>query len=258
MSTWRRLVLQGRYQLISFWRDPTATFFTVVLPLIFLVLFTSIFGNNTIGPPEASVRVATFYVPGILALSVISATFQNLALRMVGLREGNLLKRIRGTPLQPALYIAGHVLAAVVLAVIMTVLVIAVGWLAFDVSVQADGIPALAITLALGTATFSCLGFALAAIIPSEKSSGAMVQAVSLPLFFVSDVFIPPTDDRPQVLELIGDLFPIKHTANALFDAFDPFSSGTPMPWGHWAVIAGWGAVGLYVALTKFRWSKVA
>lgn len=56
---------QVGYDLLGFRRNPAATFFTVILPLIFLLLFTSIFGNETLDSRNG-LRAANFYVPGIL------------------------------------------------------------------------------------------------------------------------------------------------------------------------------------------------
>ena len=42
---------QFRYDQKTFWRDPASVFFTVLLPLIFLFIFATIFGNETIEEP---------------------------------------------------------------------------------------------------------------------------------------------------------------------------------------------------------------
>ena len=253
MRSSTQLRTQTKFALLAFRRNPASTFFTVVLPIVFLLLFSTIFGNNTLEP--SGVRVATFYVGGILALSIISSTFQNLAITTVVLRETNVLKRVRGTPLRPWVFITGHIGAALVISVLMTVIVIAIGRLLFDVGIITRGLPALAISLAVGTAAFCALGLALSAAIPSANAAPGIVNIITLPLMFVSDVFIPPQQETPKVIETIGNLFPVKHLANALFESFDPFTSGTPMPWGHWAVVAGWGVVGAAIAVRKFRWT---
>ncbi|MFT7600792.1 MAG: ABC-2 type transport system permease protein [Acidimicrobiales bacterium] len=253
MNIWTQLKSQAGFDLLTFRRNPAATFFTVVLPLVFLVLFTSIFGNETIDSRNGA-RVATFYVPGILAMSLVSATMINLAITTTTRREQGILKRIRGTPLRPWVFVAAQVLAAVVIMAFSAFLVITIGWLLFDVSLQAKGVPALLISLVVGTATFSALGLALATIIPSVNAAPAITNAIALPLYFVSDVFII-SDDSPRVINTIGNLFPIKHLGGALQESFNPFIEGTPMPWGHWAVIAGWGLVGAIVSVTRFRWT---
>jgi ABC-2 type transport system permease protein len=251
--SWRtQLRTQARYTLLSFRRNPAATFFTAILPLVFLVLFTSLFGNEKIDGTD--VRLATAYVPGILALAVISATMVNLAMTTTSKRESGILKRVRGTPLRPWVFIAGEVTAALAISAVMTVLMIGVGWIVFDVSVFAAGVPNLLVTLVVGAAAFCALGLAFTVIIPNEKSAPAVTNMIVLPLYFVSDVFIPTDADTPRVITFVGDLFPIKHLALALGRTFEPGIDGVPLSWGHWAVVVGWGAVGALVALRHFRW----
>ncbi len=257
MSGWpRQLRSQVGYDLLAFRRNPAATFFTVVLPLIFLLLFTSIFGNETIDS-RGDVRAATFYVPGILALALISATLVNLAMTTVTRREDGVLKRVRGTPLRPWVFVLAQALASVVIATLMTALVVAIGRLVFGVSVQPAGVPALVISLVVGSASFCAMGLALTSIIPSVEAAPAITNAAVLPLYFVSDVFVV-TDSTPRIITFIGDVFPVKHLTRALYESFDPFVVGTPMPWRHWAVIAAWGLFGLVVASRRFRWTPWA
>lgn len=253
MSWLPQLRSQAKFDLLTFRRNPAATFFTVVLPIIFLVLFTAIFGNETLSARD-NIRAATFYVPGILALAIVSATLVNIAITTVTRREEGVLKRVRGTPLRPWIFVLGQVFAATVIAFCMSALVIGIGWLLFDVTVRAAGLPALIISIVLGTASFCALGLAATTIIPSTDAAPAITNAMVLPLYFVSDVFII-TDDAPKIITTIGDIFPIKHLGSALFEGFNPFADGTPMPWGHWAVVAGWGLFGLLVASTRFRWT---
>ena len=119
------LLRQANLDLLIFRRNPAATFFTVILPLIFLLLFTSIFGNDEIEP---GVRAATFYVPGILALAIISATGVNLAMTITTRRERGILKRVRATPIPPWVFIASQAIAGFVLSVIMTVIIVPVSY----------------------------------------------------------------------------------------------------------------------------------
>jgi len=89
------LLHQSRFEVRGFLRDPAATFYTLVFPVLLLVLFVAIFGNQEM---DSGVGASTFYVPGIVAL-VVSATFINLTITFTQQRESGLLKRVRGTPL---------------------------------------------------------------------------------------------------------------------------------------------------------------
>ncbi|MEM8922974.1 MAG: ABC transporter permease [Actinomycetota bacterium] len=250
MSTMAQLRHQARYDLLTFLRNPATVFFTVGFPLIFLLIFTSIFGNEEFSP---GVRLATFYVPGILALAVISATLLNLAITMVTRRERGILKRVRGTPLSPLLFVLAQAVVAVIISLAMTALVVAIGRLLFDVALISEGIGSLVITVLVGATAFSALGLAFTVIIPSESAAPAITNAVILPLYFISDVFIQ--GDKPDALVFIAKLFPVQHLALALQDSFDPLRTTVPWPWDHWLVMAAWGLFGGIIAVWKFRWT---
>jgi ABC-2 type transport system permease protein len=196
-------------------------FFTVLLPLIFLFIFASIFGNDPI-PGLPGVKVSTYYVPGIMTLAIVSATTVSLAIGLVEARESGVLKRLRGTPMPTWAFVAGRV--------------------------------GLLVSLAIGAAAFSCLGFALTTIIPTLQAAPAITNALVLPLYFLSGIFIPETEISDTVLNVAG-VFPIRNLFEALFTAFDPTTTGAGFDWGHLAIVALWGLAGLAVAVRSFRWT---
>ena len=242
---------QFRYDQKVFWRNPASVFFTVLLPLIFLFIFATIFGNDEI--EERGVKTTTYYVPAIVALAVISATTQSLAINLTQDRERGLLKRVRGTPLPTSAFVAGRVGNSLVVSILMVVLVAVIGRLVYDVSLPTDTIPAIVVTLAVGAFAFSCLGFALTTIIPSEDAAPAVSNALVLPLYFISGVFIPDSEIPEGVLH-VADVFPIRHFFEAFFTAWDPNTAGAGFEWGDLAIVAAWGVAALLVALRWFRW----
>jgi ABC-2 type transport system permease protein len=242
---------QFRFDQKVFWRNPASVFFTVMLPLIFLFIFATIFGNDTI--EERGVKTTTYYVPAIIALSVISATTVSLAINLTEDRERGLLKRVRGTPLPPSIFVAGRIGNAFVISVLMVVLVAILGKLVYDVSVPGETIPAVLVTLGVGAFAFSCLGFALTAAIPSEDAAPAVTNAILLPLYFVSGVFIPDSEIPSGVLN-VADVFPVRHFFEAFFTAWDPNTTGAGFELGDLAIVAAWGLLGLVVAVRFFRW----
>lgn len=252
MTRLRQLRSETYFNLLGFWRSPAATFFTVALPIIFLVIFTSIFGNEQLDSTGA--RVATVYVPGILALSVVSATFVNQAIVTTIKRENGLFKALRATPLPPWIFLGGQISSSMALTGLMTVLVVGIGRIAYGVEIQVGALPSLVITLVLGAAAFSAMGLAVSCICPSENAAPAITNMIALPLYFVSDVFIPPSAGTPRWMTFVGDVFPIKHLGVALGRTFDPFSEGIPMPAWRWVVIAAWGIFGAVVTVRRFRW----
>src|ERR671930_615696 len=71
---------QVRYTNTAFWRNPAQAFFTFAFPLMFLVIFTALFGNNTVTAFGREISTSTFYVSAIAAFSIITATYTNLAI----------------------------------------------------------------------------------------------------------------------------------------------------------------------------------
>jgi ABC-2 type transport system permease protein len=240
-----------RFDQKVFWRDPASVFFTVMLPVIFLVIFNLIFGNDHI--EELDLNTSTYYVPAIITLAVIGATTQSLAINLVDDREGGMLKRVRGTPLPGWTFIAGRVGNALVISVLMVILVAILGRIAYSVSIPTDRLPAILVTLAVGAFAFCCLGFALTAAIPSADAAPAVTNATVLPLYFLSGVFIPESEIPNGVLSF-ADIFPVRHFFEAFFTAWDPNTAGAGFELGHLAVVAAWGVLGLVLALRFFRW----
>jgi ABC-2 type transport system permease protein len=228
-------------------------FFTVMLPLIFLFIFCEIFGNDTI-EERGNISIATYYVPGIMTLAIVSATLVSLAISLVEARDSGRLKRVRSTPLPTWATVAGRVGNAVVISLLMTVIVTLIGYVVYDVEVPTSTAPALLVAILVGAASFSCLGFALTAVIPSEDAAPAITNVAVLPLYFLSGVFIPDTEIPDGVLD-VASVFPIRNFFEALFTAFDPATTGAGFEWGNLGIVALWGVGGLLLAMRFFRWA---
>src|SRR5690606_3354416 len=184
-------VRQARYEMRAFWRNPAAAFFTFVFPLMFLFIFNSVFGDGDIPVPGGTVDTSTFYVPAILAFSVISATYTNISMTIVYSRDEGLLKRLRGTPLPPLAYFMGRILRSIGVTLILVVIVIAAGTLFYGAELETEKVPWLVVTLVAGSACFCALGLAITGFVPNADAAPAVINASILPLLFISNVFIP-------------------------------------------------------------------
>lgn len=251
MSGVSLLAHQFRYEQKAFWRNPASVFFTVMFPVLLLVIFNLLFGDQSI--EGLGVDIATYYVPAIITLAVITATAQSLAISLTQERETGLLKRLRGTPLPTRAFVAGRVGNSIVVSVLMLLLLSLIGRVVYGVTLPGGTIGAVLVTLAVGAASFSCIGFALTTVIPSEQAAPPIVNAALLPLYFISGVFVPE-DEIPEGVLHFADLFPIRHFFEAFFTAWDPNTAGAGLELGDLAVVAAWGLAGLAVALFAFRW----
>jgi ABC-2 type transport system permease protein len=243
---------QARYDLLGFVRNRQARFFTLVLPLLFLVIFVSVFGNDTVR--ETGVKASTYYVPGISALAVIASSFVNLVISITAQREGGILKRRRATPVPAWVLIAGRTVTAMSVSLVVLTIVLLVGRFAYGVHLPTSTIPGVAVTAVIGSAAFCVLGFALSTAVESEDAAQPMVQAIMLPLYFISGVFIPNVN-LPAWLRDVAKFFPVQHLADGLHHAYDPAVQGIGIVWSDLGVLLLWAFVGLAVALRRFSWT---
>lgn len=249
-STHSMLWSQIRYQNRIFWRTPVAAFFTLVFPLMFLFLFTAIFGNE---PQAGGLTTAQWFAPNLAVFSAVSASYTNLAIGTAYARDGGILKRVRGTPLPPWIYIAGRIGSATYIAALAVTLMLGVGIAAYGVRIPASGAAPALLAFVVGVACFSALGLLVAALAPSGDSTPAITNATLLPLAFVSDIFIR-MENPPVWMDVIGNFFPLKHFAIAFRDAVNPLLDQPTFHWDHLAVMAVWGMVAVPLSLRFFRW----
>lgn len=258
MSRDLRLLVQSiRAENRIFWRTPIGAFFTLGLPLIMLVLFVALFGNDPIGDTVyGDITTAQFYAAGLGVFAAASATYTNIAINLSMRRDDGVLKRVRGTPIPPWVFLGGVILSAVWIAVVATVVMIGLGMVAYGVELEAAKLPAMIVSFIAGTTCFATLGVALAALAKTANGAPAVANATILPMGFISNVFIP-LDDPPAWLTWAGDILPLKPFAFSFTEAMSPFSEAPAFEWGRIAVLAAWTVVGALVAWKKFRWEPV-
>jgi ABC-2 type transport system permease protein len=248
------LARQVRFENRAFWRNPAAAFFTFVFPLIFLVIFTSIFDDTATAPGGIEIDISTYYVPAILSFAVLTSCYTNVAMNVTLARDHGILKRVRGTPLPTSVYLLGKVLHSVLVMILLVVIVITFGVVAYDVDVPADTVLPFMVSLVVGAAALCALGLAITSIIPNADAAPAIVNAVALPILFISGAFIP-TDDGPDWIRVVAEVFPLRHLIEAIFAGYG-LNQDAPNGWlpSDLAIVALWGVVGLVAAIHLFRW----
>jgi ABC-2 type transport system permease protein len=236
----------------AFWRNPASAFFTLVFPIMFLVIFSLLFGNQNITVAGLKTTVATFYVPAITAFAVITACYTNIAIGLSFQRDSGVLKRIHGSPLPSWAYMFGRIAHSVLLSVLLVIICAGFGRLFYGAALPTHTLPAFLLTLVVGAATFCALGIAITAAVPNADAAPAVVNASVLPLLFISNVFIP-LQNAPAWLNTVSKLFPIRHFADALVGSyFSPTGSG--LYGNDVLVMAAWGVAALLIAVRFFSW----
>lgn len=250
----RDLVLTMRqvgYERRSFFRNPAAAGFTFIFPVMFLVIFGVLYGDQTYDGPTGEVPAIQYQMAQILVFSVVGTTFVSLVTTLAIRRDTGELKRKRGTPVSPAVILGGVVGNGVVLSLMMSTLVIGLSLILFGASIDVERIPVLLLTIVLGALAFCALGATVAAFVPNGDAAPAFANLSIFPLYFLSGVFIP---DIPDTFKDIAGVLPLRPFLVALAKVFDDAAPAGP-DWGNLAVVAAWGLVASLLAVKYFRWS---
>jgi ABC-2 type transport system permease protein len=238
---WRQYRLERRL----FWRNPSAAFFNFLLPLLFLAFFGAILHGN-----QHDLNVI---VPGIAGMAVMSTTFTALAFNMTFLREQGVLKRIRGTPMPSLSYLLGIAGNAVTNTALQIVIITLAGRVFFGTGWPREWVE-LVVFVCAGVVCFSSLGVAFSHAIPNFDSAPAYVNAVFLPVIFVSGVFYDASR-APSFIRGIAQALPLIHLIDGLSGAM---VKGTPLSanLGALGVIAAWALLGMFFAVRGFSWEQ--
>ena len=195
---------------------------------------------------------AQFYVPAIVAFGLISASYTNLAFTLSIRRDNGLLKRVRGTPLRPALYLAGMGGNVVVISVILT----AARHRARRRRVRRHvprPLPRPRRRARVRRRSASPRsGRWCRRSCPNEDAAPAIINFVLFPMLFISGTF--GRIDATSTLGRIASVFPVWHLNKLLEGVFNPNTTGTGVVASHVAVLAAWGVGALVVAARRFRW----
>jgi ABC-2 type transport system permease protein len=237
---------QLHWEQLAFWRSREAAIFVFLFPVLLFTLLTAIYDGEIYGRPAAWALLA-----GMLAYGVANTAFGGLALIVVSRRELGILKRIRATPLPAATYLVAVLVSIMIVFALQATALFVLGHL-LKSTPWPGHLLSLVLALALGAAAFASLGLALSGLIRSLEGSSAVVNVMVLPLAFLSGSF-GETRHYPRVLRAIGDVLPLKYfleVVNAIYlHGGDLWDKPTAV-----AVLAAWGALGIVVALRKFRW----
>jgi ABC-2 type transport system permease protein len=251
VNTLRLTGVQIRYVNKAFWRNPASAFFTFAFPLMFLVIFTALLGHYTIHLGSRTIYTSTYYVASMACFSVITACFNNIATAVSFQREDGILKRAHGTPLPGASFLGARILHAVLVAVLLVIITAAFGRLVYTADIP-TGLSLLRFMVALlvGAAAFCALGLAATAVIPNSDAAAPIINAIILPLEFLSGIFIAFDNNTPAWILWAAKVFPIRHFVLSMQSAF----LGAAFSWTDVLIVAAWGIAGVLLAIRFFTW----
>jgi ABC-2 type transport system permease protein len=236
-----------RFEQKLYWRSRELAFFTFMLPILFFLLLGSVYGGDKID----GFRGSNYLLAGMLGYGIAATAFAGLSIVMVIRREEGILKRLRATPLPAWAYIAAVLVSTLIVFAIEAVALVLLGRVLFSVPLPSR-LVSLVLALLLGAVVFTALGLAMTALVRSAEGSSAAVNAVYLPMAFISGSFFSP-HSFPKFLRVIADVLPLTYVIRLIRDVMLSGAQIWSRP-GTVGAIAGWAVVGVVGAVLGFRW----
>jgi ABC-2 type transport system permease protein len=253
---------QGGIELRQFFRTRESLVFTLLFPIMLMVIFGSIFKNVYLDRPLNTVTLSQYFVTGMIASGFLATGFQNLAITIPIERDRGVLKRYRATPMPKWIYFAGKAISVSVLAIVATILlmIMAVTFYGIKLPATPEKWGTFAWVCILGMISFTLLGIAMSSATKTGRSAPAVVTPIALVLQFTSGVFFE-YGQLPTWMQQFAALFPLKWVTQGLRSVFLPDSFAEQEVAGSWEpqktfiVLAAWCVGGLVLCLLTFRWT---
>ncbi len=242
----------------SFFRSTQQLVFTLLLPVLLLVVFGTIF-SGTIEGTDTDFK--QYFVAGIIAAGVMSTAFSGLSMTVAIEREMGLIRRLGGSPMPKGAYFIGKFVLVAITSIVEVIILIGIGVAFFGLSLPADAQhwTVFLWVLILGTAACSLCGLAYTAVIPNAASASAVVTPPFMVLQFISGVFFP-FHQLPEWMQSVAAVFPLKWMTQGFRYVFLPENFQVVEPGGTWALgsialmLALWIVVGAVLTTMTFKW----
>ncbi len=240
-------------------RDRESAVFNFALPMILMIIFGSVFGNQSLG--DTGITFAQYFVAGMIASGIVYTSFQNLAIGIPQERDDGTLKRLEGLPMPKSAYFIGKIGQVAITYVGQLVLLMAIGVLLFDIELPSSAAKwaTLGWLSVLGLTTWTLLGLAFSSVPKTGKGASAVVTPVILVLQFTSGVFFM-FNQLPDWMQQFASLFPLKWLTQGMRYVFLPEGAAALEVIGSYElarvamVLLVWTLLSAVLAWRLFRW----
>jgi ABC-2 type transport system permease protein len=236
---------------LAYVRDKASLFFTFAFPLVFLVLFGTIFGDEEL--PDGRAYIDSI-ASGVLAWGVANAALFGAAFTLMQWRRDDLLRLVRLTPTSAVAVVASRLVVALLVAATQVALFLGIAMLpAFGMRL-ADTWPAAVPVLVTGVVAFLAAGVLIGTFADTSEAVAAISNFVMVPMAFLSGSFLP-LQTMPDYLEKASRLLPLRYLNDGVQAGFTGHG-GIDQVWTACLALAGFALVAVLVALRTFRWSN--
>ena len=211
-------------------------------------------------PPIVQAQLATIETQNLNIISYLVPSILGMALMQLGVfaaiplvadREKKILKRLSATPLHRWQLVGSNVVMRLIIGIIQTLIIVAVGTALFGLQVTGSLI-LLGSLVVLGALAFISLGYVIASFAPTEDAANSMTSVVQFPMMFLSGTFFV-IDQMPQPLQVVARFLPLTYLSDALRQVMVNGTAFSPL-WFCFAVLIGWTVICFGISSRFFKW----
>lgn len=250
---------RGGIEIRQFLRQRESVMFTLMFPVMLLLIFGSVFK----GTIAMGVSFSQYFLAGMIASGLVNSGFQGLAIAIPIERDDGTLKRLRGTPMPAMAYFAGKTILVLVTTLSQIFMLLLIGVILFDVKLPTDYHRwlDLAWIISLGAAVSTLLGIAFSSVPKSGRSASAIVIPIVLVLQFTSGVFFI-FNQLPLWMQDAASFFPLRWMTQGVRSVFLPQSFASQEVAHSWElgkiawILGVWLVIGAALAVKTFKWER--
>ena len=223
--------------------------FTLALPVMFLLFFGALYGNDHL--PHSRALYIDYIVPAYSVYAIMAVCLGTISANLAQERQFGILKRLGGTPLPRFYLLIAKAIAAGILAGAVIVVMLAVGILGYHVHIHGNQLVAV-VVLVIGILSFACMGMTLGGTVKAEAAVAAG-SLLYLALSFLGGVFVP-LYQFPQNLRTAAMYLPSERMVDAMQQVWTFGHGFNSAVRGDLWVMLVWLVVAVFVAVRRFRW----
>jgi len=192
-----------------------------------------------------------FFVPGILAMSIMNAGVIGLSTAFTSYREKGILRRIKVTPFALWKFILARIVAQMAVIMATSAILVGIGMLVWGLTVRGNILLIMGV-IAIGSLAFLAIGYAISSVARNTETAASYANLVTFPMLFLSGVFFP-VGSMPGWLQPVIDVLPLRYLVDALREPM-MYGRGIGATWTDLLVLLGVFAVSLAFAIRFFKW----
>ncbi len=237
-----------RLELKLFLREPMTLIFTFGLPIIFLPVLGSLFGNIPDPNLYRGFSAMDFYTPAYVGLVIASIGLVQLPLHLSNYKERRILRRFRASSIPAISVFASQILVSFLIAVIGGIIVFLIGIIFYNISLPVDYLGVVGAFI-LSVFCFVAIGFLLSAILPNARAAQGAGLILYIVMLLLGGAGVP-REMMSDALRVVGDLTPLQHVVTLIQDPWLGFGwNNTEM-----LIVAAILLVCALLSLRFFRW----